>query len=159
MPPSPLTGSQADEVAETIKDDSSSDITGDLEEDCLDKLAAFFDETDPLVPDPFQEEDWYLRDFMQRADEIAHPVQGCALPSVLQQLHDGEREFWNLQDYQIEQLEGAGVKLKPKRQQTPSSSSSMLPPPDYFPDYSLPLEQRMLNLLDHMQPGFKKILS
>ena len=144
-----------DTAMETDLDDSSdvisissSQITGNIKPD-----------TDPLVDhdpleEPFARESWYDRQFYLRADEEMNPVNTCEVPRVLQELRQGETVFEGLRPHEIEQLQGAGVTLTPIHH--PRSAQSWQP--EYVPDFSLPLHQRLLGLLDHMDPGFKKIL-
>jgi hypothetical protein len=153
------------EIAETVKDDDSelgSDITGDIKDTSEEALWSKIEDTsnqDLLAPDPFQDQPWYLKDFMVRADEALNPVQTCEMSPALQQYYDGETEFWDLKPHEIEQIRGAGGKFGPTETVTCAGLAGHYVARDvYSPDYSKPLETRLLNLLDHINPGFKQKL-
>ena len=143
-------------TAEFERDDMS-DITGDIKsEPETDPFSIWFD---PLV-DPFKDQPWYYKDFMVRAEEELNPVQGCEVPDVLEAFHEGVTDFspWYLHPHQIEQLQGAGCKVGPQFIPVWPSNHRYVPEKVHITNYAMPLEQRMLDLLDHMQPGFKQNL-
>ena len=136
-------------------EDTASDMTG-----CLSEASEGVDD----VSDPFaldgDDVPWFEREFMERADEEDHPVQGCALPPILEMFF-GE-ENWqfcgnvHLRPSEIEHLRPY-VKFGPPSQSSASASSVHLPPA-FIRDDTAPLTERLADVLESMQPGFKQIL-
>lgn len=148
--PSDPSGAEQDE-------DSCGSITGDEKD-----LPGHVCPLDHDGKDAFESEstDWYTQDFMQRAAEheemIDHPVQGCPKSGALAAFHAGCDEFDDLSPAELEQLNGAGGNfVRTKKPRFEPATMELV----YQPDYSLPLEQRMLDMLDFMNPGFKENLA
>ena len=133
----------------------------------------------PPALDPLASEEdvsWYERDFMERAAqdfEIEGPMQGCELPSILKQLFDARQDpdkNWGqfeggilfLDPHQVEQLTPWLPNLRhltPSEIQAARAAEDATPPP-IMPsiDESAPLTERLAQLLEQMQPGFRRIL-
>ena len=138
------------------------------------------EDVSPPALDPFASEEdvaWYERDFMERAArdfEIEGPMQGCELPSILKELFDA----WRDPDKNWGQLEGGTLHLLPHqveqlrpwlptlRRRTPSeiqaerAGEKLIGRVPLMPsiDESAPLTERLAQLLESMQPGFRKRL-
>ena len=125
---------------------------------------------------PEEDVPWYERDFMQRAAldfEIEGPEQGCELPSILKELFDARQDpdkNWGqfeggilfLDPHQVEQLTPWLPNLRhltPSEIQAARAAEDATPPP-IMPsiDESAPLTERLAQLLEQMQPGFRRIL-
>ena len=137
------------------------------------------EDVSPPALDPFASEEdvaWYERDFMERAAqdfEIEGPMQGCELPSILKQLFDARQDpdkNWGqfeggilfLDPHQVEQLTPWLPNLRhltPSEIQAARAAEDATPPP-LMPsiDESAPLTERLAQLLEQMQPGFRRIL-
>ena len=120
------------------------------------------------IQDPFGDGDvpWYEQQFCQRVeDELEGPVQGCELPEILSLYFDDDHKWqfegghMSLYPHQVEQLkpwlnlrrlEGAEIPI-PGENRSRSSGELRI-------DESAPLVEMMSQLLENMQPGFRKTL-
>ena len=133
----------------------------------------------PPALDPLASEEdvsWYERDFMERAAqyfEFEGPMQGCELPGILKELFDTMQDpdkNWGqfegatlfLDPHQVEQLRPwlPGLRrLTPSEIQAARAAENATPLP-LMPsiDEGAPLTERLAQLLESMQPGFRKRL-
>ena len=123
---------------------------------------------DPLAPE--EDVPWYEREFMDRAKhemEIEGPVQGCELPGILKLFFDPDHR-WQfegghlfLEPHQIEQLTPwLNLRMLSPEEVQASRAARTAPIPPLMPsiDESVPLTEMLAQLLESMQPGFRKRL-
>ena len=146
---------------ETVSVDSiPSDITGHILDGYSEAGNEAVEEADILALD---DRPWYEQEFMNRYDEheerCEFPEQGCELPRVLRLLFD-EEERWQLSGniilapHEFEQLSFWLPNLRWLRpEEVPSIQA--VPTPTII-DSNAPLPERLAQLLEQMQPGFRK---
>ena len=150
---------------ETVSVDSiPSDITGHI----LDGDSEAGNESvEEAEADTFAIDDrpWYEQEFMNRYEEheerCEFPEQGCALPRVLRLLFD-EEESWQLRGNVIlapHEFEQLSYWMPNLRWLKPEEVPTFQPvPTPTIVDSNAPLPERLAQLLEQMQPGFRRRL-